>query len=231
MVRTADPVGNSLRREAIIDVAEGLIRTRGYEQMSIQDVQDELGISRGAIYHYFDSKSALLAAVVERMVQVAATTVSPIVTDPELTALEKLQRVFAGIYQWKSEQPEFQPDAVAGLMRTWYSDENAVVLERMRAAVAARLTPLLTDILCQGAADGSFSLTYPAGTASALTSLLLGINEAAVRLFLGRRDGTVSFDTASCTLAAYFEAFERMLGLPPTPWPLLDEGTLRLWFG
>ncbi len=55
------------RREAILDVAERLIRTVGYERTSIQAIQDELGISRGAVYHYFGSKEDLLEAVVERM--------------------------------------------------------------------------------------------------------------------------------------------------------------------
>ncbi|MGZ6267507.1 MAG: hypothetical protein ACXWNR_02945, partial [Candidatus Limnocylindrales bacterium] len=83
----------------------------------------------------------------------------------------------------------------------------------------------------QGAAEGSFSLASPEGTASVLTSLLLGLNETATRLFLGRRDGTVSYETVTCTLGAYFEAFEQVLGLPPTTWPSLDEGSIRFWFG
>lgn len=156
---------------------------------------------------------------------------APIAADPRLTALQKLQGIFAGIAQWKREQPEYQPEAVLEPLRAWYSDDNSIVLERMRAAVALRLTPLLVDILRDGAADGSFSLTYPEGTASVFTSLILGLNEVAIRLFLGRRDGTVAFDTATSSLAAYFEAFERILGIPPSSWPLLDEPTLRYWLG
>ena len=158
-------------------------------------------------------------------------TVAPIATDPEMTALQKLQGIFAGIAQWKSAQPELQPDAVTELVRTWYSDENSLVLERMRAAVATRLTPLLLAILRQGAADGLFALTSPEGTASVITSLILGLSEVATRLFLARRDGTVSFETVTCTLAAYYESFGRILGIPPTSWPLLDERTVRFWFG
>jgi AcrR family transcriptional regulator len=32
-----------------------LVFTKGFEQMSIQDILDELHISKGAFYHYFDS--------------------------------------------------------------------------------------------------------------------------------------------------------------------------------
>jgi AcrR family transcriptional regulator len=231
MARTVDPVAYAARRDAFVDAALRLVQTKGYEQLSIQDVIAETGASKGAFFHYFDSKAALLAAIVDRMVQEATRTVAPVAADPHLTALGKLQGIFSGIAQWKRVQPELQPAAVSELMRIWYSDENSIVLERMRAAVATRITPLIVDILRQGTADGSFSLASPEGTASVLTALILGLNEAATRLFLGRQDGTVSYDTVTGTLSAYAEAFERVLGIPPASWPLVDESTVRFWFG
>lgn len=231
MARTVNPVAYAARRDAFVDAALRLVQTKGYEQLSIQDVIAETGVSKGAFFHYFDSKAALLAAIVDRMVQEATRTVAPVAADPHLTALEKLQGIFSGIAQWKRMKPELQPAAVSELMRIWYSDENSIVLERMRAAVATRITPPIVEILRQGTADGSFSLASPEGTASVLTALILGLNEAATRLFLGRRDGTVSYNTVTGTLSAYAEALERVLGLPPASWPLVDEPTVRFWFG
>src|SRR5579872_4074269 len=53
--RTVNPMLHTVRREAFVDVAQHLIQTRGYEAMSIQDVLDAVGASRGAFYYYFDS--------------------------------------------------------------------------------------------------------------------------------------------------------------------------------
>lgn len=231
MVRTVDPRAYAARRDAFVDAAIRLVQKKGYAQLSIQDVIDDVGASKGAFFHYFDSKTALLGAIVDRMVDAATVAVAPIARDPELTAMQKLEGVFGGIAQWKSAQPELQPNAVADLVRTWYSDENTVVIERMRAAVATRLTPVLVAILREGAADGSFSVTSPEGTASVITSLILGLNDAATRLFIARRDGSVSFEDVRCTLAAYFEAMQRVLGIPVASWPAFDEGALRFWFG
>ena len=50
--------------------------------MSVQDVLDEVDASRGAFYHYFDSKVALLDAVVERIVDQATAEIEPVATDP-----------------------------------------------------------------------------------------------------------------------------------------------------
>ena len=53
----------------------------------------------------------------------------------------------------------------------------------------------------------------------------------AMRLFLGRRDGTVSFADVRTGIGAYVEAFERLLGISGLAWPIADEATLRFWFG
>jgi AcrR family transcriptional regulator len=60
MPRTVNATLYTVRREAFLDVAQRLVQTKGYEAMSIQDVLDELDASKGAFYHYFDSKQALL---------------------------------------------------------------------------------------------------------------------------------------------------------------------------
>src|SRR5512140_408512 len=77
VARTLDPAAHALRRDEFIDAAQRLIQSRGYEQMSVQDVLDELGASKGAFYHYFDSKEGLLTAVVDQMIDGAMAVVEP----------------------------------------------------------------------------------------------------------------------------------------------------------
>src|SRR5438094_1115656 len=79
-----------VRRNEILDVAERLLATKGYEQMAIRDIVDELQIAKGTVYHYFDSKQALLMALVERMGEKVERLVLPIIDDRQLAALDKL---------------------------------------------------------------------------------------------------------------------------------------------
>ena len=83
MPRTLDPAAHAVRRDTFVDAAQRLITVKGYEEMSIQDVLAATGASKGAFYHYFDSKAALLDAVVERMVEQASVVVAPILEDPD----------------------------------------------------------------------------------------------------------------------------------------------------
>lgn len=226
MPRTLNPVAHAIKRDAFLDVGERLIRTQGYEQMTVQDVLDDLGTSKGAFYHYFDSKAALLAAVIERMVETATGTVEPLAADPQMSAVKKLEGVFSGIAQWKGERPE----VLAELLRTWFSDENRIVREQLRRSTAVRLTPLLVGIVRQGQAEGTFSASSAEGAAGVLLVLILGLNETGTELFLARQANTISFEEVESRLGAYVEALERVLGLPAASLAIGDQVALRQWF-
>jgi AcrR family transcriptional regulator len=227
VARTLDPSAHAIRRDAFLDAALRLIQVKGYEQMSVQDVLDELDVSKGAFYHYFGSKEALLAAVVDRMIKAATAGMGPVVADPGLTALSKLGRLFASIAQWKGERTELMIE----LVRVWFSDANALVRDQLRRGTQETLTPLLAEIVRQGKDEGVFTINSPDHTARVLVFLLLGVNETASQLFLARQAGDITLEDVECALAAYAEACERVLGLQPGSWPSLDRSTLLFWFG
>src|SRR3977135_4304437 len=117
MARTVNATLRTVRREAFLDVAQRLVQTKGYDAMSIQDVLNELEASKGAFYHYFDSKQALLEAVVERFADAGLAALGPILDDPELPALRKLEKVFAGIARFKAQKKEL----VVAIVEVWSS--------------------------------------------------------------------------------------------------------------
>ena len=54
------------RREAILDVAERLIRTHGYSGFSFREIADEVGIKSASVHYHFPTKPDLAAAVAKR---------------------------------------------------------------------------------------------------------------------------------------------------------------------
>jgi TetR/AcrR family transcriptional regulator, transcriptional repressor for nem operon len=52
-------------RERIVESARILFNRRGFEQVSIDDVMKEAGLTRGGFYNHFTSKDELYAAAVE----------------------------------------------------------------------------------------------------------------------------------------------------------------------
>ena len=226
MARTLNPTTHAVRREAFVDVAERLIQAKGYEGSSVQDVLDELDASRGAFYHYFDSKADLLEAVIERMVNAVIAELEPLANDPSVPALDKLQGIFSTLARWKGERTEL----MLAILDVWLADRNAIVREKFRKELVVRMTPLLTTIIAQGRSEGTFVVDEPGPTARVLVALFQGANETATDLFFARRSGTAGFDDVERALAAYWTAFERLLGLSAGSMTTLDPAILHQWY-
>ncbi|GAB2559223.1 TetR/AcrR family transcriptional regulator [Gracilibacillus alcaliphilus] len=90
MARKVNKVEYQAKRNKILDVTYQLIVTKGFEQMSIQNILDQLHISRGAFFHYFSSKQQLLEALIERMLDDIEQQVSSLINS-EHSATKKLQ--------------------------------------------------------------------------------------------------------------------------------------------
>ncbi len=227
MARTVNATQYTVRRDAFLDVAQRLIQTKGYEAMSVQDLLDELEASKGAFYHYFDSKQALLEAVVERFADGAMASLAPVLNDPDLPALAKLEKVFAGIATLKAEQK----DLMLAIIEVWDSDGNAIVREKVRRLSERIMVPLFSAVVRQGVDEGTLLVDSPDETARVLVSLMQGFQLQATDLFVARQAGRISFEVVQRAVAANTEAFERILGISKGSVTLTDEATLRIWFG
>ena len=227
MARTVNSTLYTVRRDAFLDVAQRLIQTKGYEAMSVQDLLDELEASKGAFYHYFDSKQALLEAVVERFADGAMASLAPVLNDPELPALTKLEKVFAGIATLKAEQK----DLMLAIIKVWDSDGNAIVREKVRRLSERIMVPLFSTVVRQGVDEGTLLVDSPDETARVLVSLMQGFQLQATDLFIARQAGRISFEVVQRAVAANTRAFEQILGIPKGSLKLTDDATLRFWFG
>ncbi len=53
------------RRKEVMDVAARIFSEKGYEATSIQEIAEEVGILKGSLYYYIDTKEDLLFGVIE----------------------------------------------------------------------------------------------------------------------------------------------------------------------
>ncbi|HEX9387789.1 MAG TPA: TetR/AcrR family transcriptional regulator [Anaerolineales bacterium] len=216
------------RRNEILDTALQLVYSKGYDKMTIQDILDQLRISKGAFYHYFDSKAAVLEELVERM---ATEQVEPIflsiVQDPNMTALEKLHRYFETSTRWKASKKAFFVE----LVKIWYSDENIVAREKMLARTTQHLGPFFTEIIKQGVREGVFTTPYPEIASQIMINLIYDLAYVSSYLFISE-DGqqSATWQQAETLFAAYSDALERILGAPKGSIHPMNTEALNEWF-
>lgn len=227
MARTIDRKAHASRRDQFVDAAQALMTTKGYEQVSIQDVLAATGASKGAFYHYFGSKADLLEAIVDRMTAAVLADAEPLLDNRSIPAPQKLSRLFGGISSWKTQRK----DLLLALLETWYSDENIVVREKFRRHVTKRMTLVLRRIIDQGNAEGTFHAASAAAAAEVFVALLLALNERAGHLFLASQAHETSLAEVEETFAGYVDALERILGISAGSLELVDPSVVREWFG
>src|SRR6266851_5025367 len=106
----------------------------------------------------------------ERLPDGAMASLAPVLNDPELPALTKLEKVFAGIATLKAEQK----DLMLAIIKVWDSDGNAIVREKVRRLSERIMVPLFSTVVRQGVDEGTLLVDSPDETARVLVSLMQG---------------------------------------------------------
>ena len=86
------PVGKTTGRERLLAAAEAAFRERGYVAVSMQEIAEAAGVTKGAPYHHFADKEQLLAEVFVRVMQRQQAAAAAILTQ-ESPLRERLIKV------------------------------------------------------------------------------------------------------------------------------------------
>lgn len=221
MARTVNVAEHAARRDEILDAAQRLILSSGYERLTVQDILDCLQISKGAFYHYFDSKPAVIEALTRRLVGDSERALAPIVGDPAMGAVEKLQAFFGEIIRWKSERQNL----FVAMLPVWYAPDNFAFRFLVDRESAKRLAPLLSAIIRQGIDEGRFATAYPDQAGTILFAIIQALQDAmAQRLIAAPR-----VKEMVNTHGAHMEAIERYLGVPAGTLNRVEARTVKSW--
>lgn len=214
-----------LRREELLDCAQALFAARGYDNASLNEVIAAAGVSKGAFYHYFASKEALLEALADRLVRQSLAQVRDVLDDPDLDALTRLNMLMARSRQNKMEIVE----ASWAMFETLFRPENLVLYHRINAAASAVFAPILTGIIAQGVREGTFKTFDPEGVADMLLQLSAATHDIVARAVQAssRADMDAAITALETRIRLYEIALDRILGLPDGSVRLADAGYVR----
>jgi TetR/AcrR family transcriptional regulator of autoinduction and epiphytic fitness len=136
-----------LREEAILDATNRLLGDKGYEAMSMDDIAAEVGIAKGSLYKHFESKEALAAAV---MVRLLAQTDDALAAVPaHLPAIQRLE----GLLRWTLSQR--LGGSVPHLPSTSPSLQNSLLANRAYMDTLMALSERIGELIQKARAEGS----------------------------------------------------------------------------
>jgi len=230
MARTIDEATRITKQNEILDCAQRLIYTKGYDDMSIQDIITDLGISKGAFFHYFSSKSALLEAMLERTSNQGIEVISPIVDDASLSPTQKLEHIIQTGMQWKSGQKTY----LMALLKAWYSDENALVRQKMLSSSTFHLGELLNRVFEEGIEQGVFHTDYPGMAGKIVYALMTQMSDSLGYILLRVNsdppgDAETALNEMDQVIRGYTDSVERILGAEPGSICLIELNAMREW--
>ncbi len=158
------------RKQQIIEAAFKIFREKGYDETSVRDIIDEIGISKGGFYHHYSSKEELLEDIAAVMIDGMMRIVEKIVEREDLNALEKLNEFIRQVNSYKIDRAE----EMTYLMAEMYSGGKNIRLEdKFYQLAREKMYPLFREIVHQGVEEGIFATDYPREAAEFYLDLIL----------------------------------------------------------
>lgn len=142
------------RKNEILDVAEKLFATKGFDDTSTNDILKEVGIARGTLYYHFKSKEEILDAVIARITEQIMAAAARIVKQKEIPILERLTQSILAL----------NVDTGIGheVIQQVHRPQNALMHQKMQEQILSGITPIITELSEEGIAKGEFHTEYPA---------------------------------------------------------------------
>lgn len=159
------------RSENYDDIQHGILRAacdlfarQGYMRASIGELADACKLSRGALYHYFDSKEAILFAILDAHVrQMIADVESAIAGKPAM--LDQFRSAIRAIVELNARSPQEQRLILNDLSFLGEADQQTIKsLER-------QIVEIISDLLVRLDAQGKIVKR----TKKVYTMMLFGI--------------------------------------------------------
>jgi AcrR family transcriptional regulator len=140
--------------EKVVVISTKLFVEKGYNQTSMQDIVDALGMSKGAIFHHFKSKEDILNAVVARHSEESAEMVQRWIDEMEgILARDKI----ITLYEKMMADPHM--NLLNKVLATQAANPHMVVAG-MQESVNV-IAPELASLFREGMEDGSITVQHP----------------------------------------------------------------------
>jgi AcrR family transcriptional regulator len=162
------------RKQQIYEAALACFNRKGYHQTTMDDIVVESGLSKGALYWYFDSKKALFISLLGDFMAPMGQEWEAIVADQAMTATQKMKTMLAYFRAQFDEMVEFFGLVIEAWAQTHFDDD----VQQLTHDLYQPYQALMKRILEEGIARGEFRQADVASTSAVILTLFDGLTLA-----------------------------------------------------
>jgi len=199
------------RKNEILDVAESLFYSKGYERCTVNDILRETAIAKGTFYHYFKAKEEVMDAIIARYLAVISAQVEDVLHSPDLSPAAKLLRAFMAM--------RIEGMADRDRLDDLHRAENALLHQKILKRLIDYMAPVLAKIVAQGIAREGWSCRYPLQSMQIILAAALSLTDEGI--FEADAEAQVKI------MAALIGALEKMLAVPEDSFLGMYQGEAR----
>jgi TetR/AcrR family transcriptional repressor of nem operon len=155
----------------ILDTAEQLVQTRGYNAFSYADIANRVGIRKASIHYHFPTKENLMAALLDRYCDNFLQIVDRIIASGD-SAITKL-RNYCRLFETTLTSGNHDKICLCGMLGAEVTTLNHSLVERVTAFYTQNELRLV-QILTEGRENKEFN--FP-GDIKSMASLILSLLE------------------------------------------------------
>ena len=186
------------KKDQILDTSLQLFMKKGFDATSISDILSQLDIARGTLYYHFESKEAIMDAIIERLLNQVLEKIEKLMTNDSLSQTEKFMGFFTSINLTQLTGDE-------EIVDYFNQPQNALFHEKSNRLLIKKLSPVLAQIISDGMESGLFDTPFPAETAELI---LVGITG-----FVDSKDSPVEENQTNRRMESFLYNAARMLGM------------------
>ncbi len=148
------------RKKEILDTAELLFASNGFDNTSTNDIINAVGIARGTLYHHFTSKEDILDSVIDRINDTLMQDAKRIAEDKQIPLLDRLTGSIMAL----------NVDSGIGeeVLIQVHKPQNALLHQKMQEKLISGIVPVITELIEEGNEEGIFHSPYPKEAAEML---------------------------------------------------------------
>ena len=149
------PARSGPRRQAILDAGALLMQQRGFVGTTVEDVTDQLDLTKAAFYYYVENKEELLFQISTQTLELADASISAIERSDAPPDL-KLGRMVDSFVRLVAERPAF--------FTVYFQEKGHLDAEHLKTVVRVegKIAGALERVLRDGMAAGAFRTADPA---------------------------------------------------------------------